>query len=71
MRLMEYYKFSDGDGYLYVRTSPDADTAEYFDTGQRRWVRRDVYFTEIYANGGGEDVTEAEALKALGLLQSA
>lgn len=68
---MEYYKFSDGDEFLYVRTAPDAHSADYFDTDTRRWIRNDVYFTEIYSNGGGEDVTEAEALAAIGLLQSA
>lgn len=71
MMYMEYYKFSDGDGYMYVRTSPGAYVAEYFDTGQRCWIRSDVYYTEIYSNGGGQDVTEREALGALDLLRSA
>lgn len=68
---MEYYKFSAGRGFEYVRTTPDSYIAECFDIAERRWVREDAYYTEIYSNGGGQEVTEAEVVKAVGLLQSA
>ena len=71
MRQMEYYKFLAGARWDYVRVNPGEFTAEYFDPIARSWVQLDAYYDEVYHNGNGTPVTEAEALKAVGVLQSA
>lgn len=69
---MDYYRLSAGArGYDYVRIDVSEMAAEIFDTAGRAWTRRDVYYDEVLHNGNGEEITEAEAFEALGLLQSA
>ncbi|MFT4008823.1 MAG: hypothetical protein QM655_02155 [Nocardioidaceae bacterium] len=68
---MEYYKFSAGRGYEYVRLDRAGMTAWYFDDLDLEWVEQPAYFTEIISNGGGVPMTESEALDAVGHLQSA
>lgn len=71
MNGMEYYRLPAGSGWLYVRIDSDEFTAELFDVDAHRWVARDVYYDEVFHNGNGEEITEAEALEAVGVLQSA
>lgn len=71
MKRMEYYKFPAGARWDYARVNPDAFTAEYFDPVPRKWVQMDAYYDEVYHNGNGIPVTEAEVLEAVGILQSA
>lgn len=68
---MEYFKFSAGRRYEYVRLDREGMTAWYFDDLDLEWVEQPAYYTEIISNGGGQEVTEAEALDAVGHLQSA
>ena len=68
---MEYYKFSAGLGrFDYVRIDVTARRAWLFDD-DLQWIEHDAYFDEIWMNGGGQEITEAEALSAIELLRSA
>lgn len=71
MKCMEYYRFPAGARWDYARVNPEEFTAEYFDPIALRWVPMDAYYDEVYHNGNGVSVTEAEALGAVGVLQSA
>ncbi len=68
---MEYYKFAGGSGFEYVRLDRVGRHAWLFDEDDLDWIESDAHYTEIVWNGGGEEVTEAEAVKAVGILQSA
>jgi hypothetical protein len=62
---MEYYRFVDVEGELFVRINHADYSAECFDDLKRTWVRLDAYYDEIVFNGRGTEVTEAEALTAI------
>ena len=71
MTSVEYYKFPAGARWDYARVNPDEFTAEYFDPLARTWVPMDAYYDEVYHNGNGILLTEAEVREAVDILQSA
>ena len=62
---MDYFRLY---GALYVRVDLEEETAEVYETREGRWERQDVYLDEIYLNGQGVRVTEAEVLAAVGVV---
>lgn len=68
---VEYYKFAGGSGSSTCDLTAQVARAWLFDEDDLDWNESDAHYTEIVWNGGGEEVTETEAVKAVGLLQSA